>query len=104
MLKGLLMYTRNKLTPTGLSADNQLFYTGPSRQYMRLVVVSEEQKLVVLQQNHCNPDTGNHYGVRRTRDKVVSGYYWPTISNDVNEWVRTILVRTPYFPSAFFSF
>lgn len=57
---------------------------------MRLVVMSEEQKLVVLQQSHCNPDTGSHYGVRRTRDKVVSGHYWSTINNDVNEWVRTI--------------
>lgn len=85
------MFIRTNLpSQTRPSADSQLFYTGPSRQYMRLVVVSEEQKLVVLQQSHCNPDTGNHYGVRRTRDKVVSGYYWSTISNDVNEWVRTI--------------
>lgn len=85
------MCVTNKLPcQTCTPADNQLFYTGPSRQYMRLVVVSEEQKLVVLQQSHCNPDTGNHYGVRRTRDKVVSGYYWSTISNDVIEWVRTV--------------
>lgn len=69
--------------------DHQLFYTGPSRQYMRLVVVSEEQKLAVLHQSHCNPDTGSHYGVRRTRDKVVSGYYWSTINNDVTDWVKS---------------
>lgn len=61
---------------------------------MRLVVVSEEQKLTVLHQSHCNPDTGSHYGVRRTRDKVVSGYYWSTINNDVTDWVRNIFRET----------
>lgn len=71
--------------------DNQLFYTGPSRQYMRLVIMSEEQKLAVLQESHCNPTTGNHNGVRRTRDRVISGYYWSTIKDDVTDWVKSIL-------------
>uniref|UniRef100_A0A672G032 Gypsy retrotransposon integrase-like protein 1 n=1 Tax=Salarias fasciatus TaxID=181472 RepID=A0A672G032_SALFA len=68
--------------------DGQLFYTGPRRQYMRLVVQSEEQKQAVLQECHGHPGTGNHSGVRGTRDRVTAGYYWSTISEDVKDWVK----------------
>lgn len=57
---------------------------------MRLVVLSEGQKQAVLQECHHNPDTGNHNGVRRTRDRVIAGYYWSTINADVTDWVRDI--------------
>ncbi|KAL2098446.1 hypothetical protein ACEWY4_007653 [Coilia grayii] len=40
---------------------------------MRLVVLSEDQKKTILQECHNNPGTGNHSGVRATRDKVVAG-------------------------------
>ncbi|KAG7471321.1 hypothetical protein MATL_G00123340 [Megalops atlanticus] len=68
--------------------DNQLFYTGPSRQYMRLVVLSDEQKRAVLEECHNNPGTGNHNGVRGTRDRVVAGYYWSSLKKDVTDWVK----------------
>lgn len=83
-----------------LSTDNQLFYTGPSRQYMRLVVLSEEQKQAVLQECHHNPGKGNHNGVRRTRDRVIAGYYWSTIKADVTDWVKSIFHRIDGFHSA----
>lgn len=74
-----------------------MFYTGPSRQYMRLVVLSEEQKQAVLEECHYNPGTGNHNGVRRTRDRVIAGYYWSTIKADVTDWVNNIYHRIEGF-------
>ncbi|MBN3293093.1 GIN1 protein, partial [Polypterus senegalus] len=68
--------------------DHQLFYTGPNRQYFRLVVMSEEQKRAVLTECHDNPGTGNHHGVRGTRDRVITGYFWPSLIKDVANWVR----------------
>ncbi|XP_036393187.1 uncharacterized protein LOC118783424 [Megalops cyprinoides] len=68
--------------------DNRLFYTGPSRQYMRLVVLSDEQKRAVLEECHKHPGTGNHSGVRGTRDRVVAGYYWSSLKKDVTDWVK----------------
>ncbi|KAL1250757.1 hypothetical protein QQF64_018553 [Cirrhinus molitorella] len=69
--------------------DDRLFYVGPSRQYMRLVVLSEEEKRSVLTECHNNPGTGNHSGVRGTQNRVIAGYYWPTVIRDVKEWVRS---------------
>ena len=57
---------------------------------MRLVVQSEEKKRAVLQECHGDPGTGNHSGVRGTRDRVVSGYYWSTLVEDVKDWVKHI--------------
>ncbi len=54
---------------------------------MRLVVLSEEEKRSVLTECHNNPGTGNHSGVRGTQNRVIGGYYWPTIIQDVKEWV-----------------
>ncbi|XP_058647405.1 uncharacterized protein LOC131549338 [Onychostoma macrolepis] len=56
---------------------------------MRLVVLSEEEKRSVLTECHNNPGTGNHSGVRGTQTRVIAGYYWPTIIQDVKEWVRS---------------
>ncbi len=67
--------------------ESTLFYTGPSAQFMRLVVLSEEQRRAVLEECHNNPGTGNHGGVRATMDRVVVGYYWDSIKADVADWV-----------------
>ncbi|XP_046704188.1 uncharacterized protein si:dkey-79d12.4 isoform X3 [Silurus meridionalis] len=56
---------------------------------MRLVVLSEEEKRSVLTECHNNPDTGNHSGIRGTQNRVTAGYYWPTIIQDVKDWVRS---------------
>ncbi|KAK9962398.1 hypothetical protein ABG768_007767 [Culter alburnus] len=53
---------------------SKLFYTGPSAQFMRLVVLSDEQRRTVLEECHNNPGTGNHGGVRATMDRAVVGY------------------------------
>ncbi|KAL2098339.1 hypothetical protein ACEWY4_007546 [Coilia grayii] len=75
------------------SAKGQLFYTGPSYQYMRLVVMSDEQRQAVLKECHNNPGTGNHGGVRATMDRVVAGYYWDTIKADVADWEEQVEVE-----------
>uniref|UniRef100_A0A9J7ZV46 Integrase zinc-binding domain-containing protein n=1 Tax=Cyprinus carpio carpio TaxID=630221 RepID=A0A9J7ZV46_CYPCA len=69
--------------------DDRLLYVGPSRQYMRLVVLSEEEKRSALTECHNNPGTANHNGVRGTQNRVIAGYYWHTIIQDVKEWVRS---------------
>uniref|UniRef100_A0A3B1J522 Integrase catalytic domain-containing protein n=1 Tax=Astyanax mexicanus TaxID=7994 RepID=A0A3B1J522_ASTMX len=70
-----------------IAKDNRLFYTGPNKTYMRLVVCTEEEKRSVLMECH-NSGTGNHNGVRGTRDRVIAGYFWPTLMKDVTEWVK----------------
>uniref|UniRef100_A0A8C1XGG6 Integrase catalytic domain-containing protein n=2 Tax=Cyprinus carpio TaxID=7962 RepID=A0A8C1XGG6_CYPCA len=74
---------------SGEFAHMTLFYVGPSRQYMRLVVLSEEEKRSALTECHNDPGTGNHSGVRGTQNRVIAGYYWPKIIQDVKEWVRS---------------
>ncbi|XP_056155211.1 uncharacterized protein LOC130129645 [Lampris incognitus] len=69
-------------------AGGRLYYTGPSQCYMRLVIMSEEERRAVLNECHNQQGTGTHRGVRGTRDRVVAGYYWHTITRDVTDWVR----------------
>lgn len=59
---------------------------------MRLVVQSDSHKEAVLQECHSDPGTGKHNGIRSTRNTVVSTYYWSTITEDVNDWVRQLPV------------
>ncbi|KAA0724022.1 Gypsy retrotransposon integrase-like protein 1 [Triplophysa tibetana] len=68
--------------------DDRLFYTGPTKQYFRLVVLSEEEKWSVFADFHNNPGTGNHCGIRGTQNRVIAGYYWSTLIDDVKEWVK----------------
>nr|XP_054601903.1 gypsy retrotransposon integrase-like protein 1 isoform X3 [Nothobranchius furzeri] len=75
-----------RVAPNYRLKDNRLFYTGPSMQSMRLLVMSEEEKKPVLMECHNNPGTGNHNGVRGTRNMVVAGFYWPTLNQDISEW------------------
>ncbi|KAM8854564.1 uncharacterized protein ACB058_010653 [Synchiropus picturatus] len=46
-----------------------MFYTGTNQQYLCLVVLTEEEKRSVLHECHDHPGTGNHGGLRATRDK-----------------------------------
>ncbi|KAI7801334.1 hypothetical protein IRJ41_006702, partial [Triplophysa rosa] len=55
--------------------------------YIRLVVLSEEEKTSDFTECHNNPGPVNHSGVRVTQNRVIAGYYWSTIINDVKEWV-----------------
>ncbi|KAM8854565.1 uncharacterized protein ACB058_010654 [Synchiropus picturatus] len=47
-----------------------------------------DEKRSVLHECHDHPGTGNHGGLRATRDKVVAGYYWSPLKKDVYDWVR----------------
>lgn len=87
-ISAVLYQTKSVLNKHCLSVtESQLFYTGPSAQYKRLVVMSEEQRRAVLEECHNNPGTGNHRGVRATVDRVVAWYYWDRIKADVADWV-----------------
>lgn len=50
-----------------------------------MVVMSEQEKTSVLTECH---DQSNHNGVRGTRNRVNSSYYWQSITVDVDNWVR----------------
>ncbi|KAI7790328.1 hypothetical protein IRJ41_009962, partial [Triplophysa rosa] len=76
----------NRASSNFIIKGDRLFYTGPIKQYMRLVVLSEEEKRSVLAECHDNPGTGNHCGIRGTQNRVVAGYYWSTLIHDVKEW------------------
>lgn len=78
-----------RISPNFILKDHRLFYTGPSRQFMRLVVLSEDERRSALMESHVDPGTGTHLGARSTRDRVVSGYYWNTLMRDVEEWVKS---------------
>uniref|UniRef100_A0A3B3QB65 Integrase catalytic domain-containing protein n=1 Tax=Paramormyrops kingsleyae TaxID=1676925 RepID=A0A3B3QB65_9TELE len=67
---------------------NRLFYIGPCKQCMRLVVMSEKEKFRVLEECHHNPGTGNHNSIRGTKNRVISGYFWPTLAKDVADWLK----------------
>ena len=68
--------------------DGRLFYTGPSQTFMRMVTMTEQERTAVLTECH---DRSNHNGVRGTCNRVVASYYWLTITQDVEAWVRIIL-------------
>uniref|UniRef100_A0A8C6WJ75 Gypsy retrotransposon integrase-like protein 1 n=1 Tax=Neogobius melanostomus TaxID=47308 RepID=A0A8C6WJ75_9GOBI len=78
-----------RVSPNFILKDHRLFYTGPSRQFMRLVVLSEDERRSALMESHVDPGTGTHMGTRSTRDRVVSGYYWSSLIRDVEEWVKS---------------
>lgn len=68
--------------------DERLFYTGPSQTFMRMVTMTEQERTDVLTECH---ERSNHNGVRGTCNRVVASYYWLTITQDVEAWVRIIL-------------
>uniref|UniRef100_A0A8C5DIV6 Integrase catalytic domain-containing protein n=1 Tax=Gouania willdenowi TaxID=441366 RepID=A0A8C5DIV6_GOUWI len=78
-----------RMAPSFIVKDRRLFYIGPSMQYMRLVVLTPEEKTSVLTKCHCNPANGQHYGARITQNRVIAGYYWNTLIADVKEWYRS---------------
>ncbi|CAL1583520.1 unnamed protein product [Knipowitschia caucasica] len=78
-----------RASPNFVLKDRRLFYTGPSRAFMRLVVLSDDERRLALTESHVDTGTGTHMGNRSTRDRVVSGYYWSTINKDVVDWVKS---------------
>lgn len=78
-----------RVSPNFILKDRRLFYTGPSRQFMRLLVLSEEERRSCLMECHIDPATGVHLGSRSTRDRVVSGYYWSSLMKDTDAFVKS---------------
>ncbi|KAI3390097.1 hypothetical protein SNEBB_003780 [Seison nebaliae] len=42
---------------------------------------------MILQKYHDN--IGGHFGKSRTEELIKSEYYWPTIKQEVSEWIET---------------
>ncbi|XP_032356516.1 uncharacterized protein LOC116670205 [Etheostoma spectabile] len=79
----------NRCACTYILKGGRLFYTGPARRYLRMVVMSEQEKKSVLTECHGQ---SIHKGVRGTRNRVIAGYYWQTIVQDVDNWVKSCQV------------
>lgn len=58
---------------------------------MWLVIENNKEKEKVLQECHFKPGTGNHNGVRHTKNKVVAGSNWFTLAEDVANMVSSSL-------------
>ncbi|KAG0693744.1 Gypsy retrotransposon integrase-like protein 1 [Chionoecetes opilio] len=52
----------------------------------RLIVTSEEEMRLVLEEAH---DKSGHQGIKRTYTVVKKNYYWTSITNDVTDWIKT---------------
>ena len=50
--------------------------------------VPEDQRRLVLEQNHDNPTAG-HLGVKKTLARVGAEYFWPRWRQDVKDYVRS---------------
>ena len=51
----------------------------------RQVVLPESLKQYVMSLGH-DTITGGHLGIRKTREKIMSNFYWPGIDGDVTRY------------------
>ncbi|XP_057710303.1 uncharacterized protein LOC130928092 isoform X1 [Corythoichthys intestinalis] len=59
----------------------------PPLKYMCLVIKSKE-KQTILMECHNNSGTGNSSSVEGTSNRAIPSFYWPTMIQDINEWVK----------------
>jgi len=54
------------------------------------VVIPEEKELIqmLLKEFHNSPIRG-HAGIKRTTTRIASQFYWPSLKNDVNNFVQS---------------
>ena len=75
--------------------DGVLFYLQHEDQEKQTVKskqqwISDEQKQKqILQSLHDDPAGGCHFGRDKTRDKVVSRYFWHGQHDDIDEYIKT---------------
>lgn len=57
------------------------------------IVVPFEFRRPILHSFHNSP-FGGHFGIKRTLRKVMTNHYWPTMSRDVENWVKNCIFCT----------
>ncbi|XP_057710306.1 uncharacterized protein LOC130928092 isoform X2 [Corythoichthys intestinalis] len=62
----------------------------PPLKYMCLVIKSKE-KQTILMECHNNSGTGNSSSVEGTSNRAIPSFYWPTMIQDINEWLPEVL-------------
>ena len=101
---GLIDYLDNGNYPPDLNSPQRkhfrkmaLFYfTRQQRLYrrnrkdpekpQRVVTINELE--IILYNMHSDPLAG-HFGKKKTVERVLSRYYWPTLGKDIGEYIKT---------------
>jgi hypothetical protein len=52
------------------------------------LVVAEEDRLRIIQENHCSPENA-HMGIFKTSRKIQLYYYWPKLFSDVKKFINS---------------
>uniref|UniRef100_A0A6G1SFF7 RNA-directed DNA polymerase n=1 Tax=Aceria tosichella TaxID=561515 RepID=A0A6G1SFF7_9ACAR len=71
-----------------LLKEGQLYRRSKRNKNIYLLVIPESMKKFVLQQAHDAPSSG-HFGIKRTIETLRSRFYWPTLDQDVKQYVKT---------------
>lgn len=68
---------------------NNVEWTGPRINVLRNVrrINNKDEKTIILNDYHLLPTSG-HAGVRRMVNSIKSKYYWPSLDNDVRNYVK----------------
>lgn len=79
----------------GLSVDQLITYSDPSDDHLRICVpvdtADSKLRLNLLHDFHDSPMSG-HLGMARTHNLLSSQFYWPGLSRDVKDYVRSCSV------------
>lgn len=71
-----------------LLEDGILYYDHGKRNKRRWIA-DQQQQQQILQSLHDNPTGGCHFSRDKTRDKVVSRYFWQGQYEDIDNYVKT---------------
>ena len=66
--------------------QNKLYYTGQGR--MQLYVPKGTYRDLVMRECH-NARYAGHLGMKKTTELIQRDFYWPTLGQDVENYVRT---------------
>ena len=80
------MFARIEAYPGFIVSQGKLYHTGLDR--MQLYVPEGTLRDVVLRECHDARYAG-HLGIKKTTDLVQRDFFWPTLVQDVERYVRT---------------
>ena len=80
------MFSKIEAYPGFTILQNKLYYIGNSR--MQLYIPKGTYRDLVLRECHDARYAG-HLGMRKTAELIQRDFYWPTLVQDVEQYVRT---------------
>src|SRR3954469_18238279 len=70
-----------------LLRDGILFKHNKQNQDYPQRVISVKELEIVLYSSHTSPNSG-HFAVKKTIQRILERYYWPTIGKDVKTYIQ----------------